>query len=116
MKYKIIKISEPTSDYELQAAKDIKEFNNTIVKLVASTAAIPVGYTIMSAGFNTDFSAITTAFGVTMAVICGGVINPKLISRLNNIYNNKNTSVSVVVAESNEEKESEDELSGGIKR
>ena len=66
--------------------------------------------TLIGLGGNSSFSVAATALGLFLMVYCGGVVNPKLMNRLNELYNKRNMSNAV------ENQEIENELSGGMKR
>lgn len=106
MKHKITNISEPTNDLELQKVKDAKSFSRGIIGIVASTAVGFVGMatysSILSSG---DFSIVPVALGLVTQIVSHGIVTPKLINHLQELYNKKGN-----------ETEISDTLSGGKKR
>ena len=120
MKHKITDISEPINDLESQKAKDAKDFSRTIIKLVASTACAVLGPTIqLAAAASSNSSFIVSTLSTLTLCICAGVINPKLINHLHELYNRKEA-ISYVEGALNgiqaSETVNENEVSGGMTR
>lgn len=108
MRHKITSINEPTNSIEAQKAKDAKSFTKGLVGIVASTAVGFVGMTVYTSSLGSgDFSMVPVALGMVTQIVSHGIVTPKLIGHLQNLYNRKGNEQQV---------DNENDLSGGIRR
>lgn len=90
MKHKIINISEPADDLELQKVKDAKNFSRSLIGIVASTSAGFIGMATYCSALSSDnFSIIPVALGLVTQIISHGIVTPELIKHLKELYNKK---------------------------
>lgn len=88
-KYKITSVSEPTNDLEEQEVKDCKEFNRTIIKLVASSCSEVLGGALMPWAMQMgSYAPIAAAFSAALIMV-SGQIQCRSITKLYNLYNKK---------------------------
>lgn len=88
-KYKITSISEPANPLEEQRAKDSKDFNRTIIKLVASSCSEVFGGALMPFAMQMgSYAPIAAAFSAALIMVSGKV-QSKSITKLHTLYNKK---------------------------
>ena len=108
MKYRITDVSEPIDDIELQKVRDAKSFSRSLVGIVASVSAGFVGFITANSTIATgDYSIVPLTLGVVMTLVANGVVTPKLIGHLIELYNRKGNE---------EEMYNESEMSGGVRK
>lgn len=88
MKNRIVDVSEPKDEVELQRVRDAKRFNNVSIGVVASATAAMIGNTVGFTFFQNE-NIIGGFLGAFMYMVCAGIITPKLLGELEILYNKK---------------------------
>lgn len=113
MKYKITNISEPINDIEQKMVKDAKDFNRSLIGLVAAESLGWIGYIAWSTTLNSgSYSMIPIALGMFIQTISHGVLSSKLLDHLRELYNRKGNEMTKEI----ETEEKDAEISGGKQR
>lgn len=88
-KYKITSVSESENALEEQKVKDCKEFNRTIIKLVASSCGeIIGGFFNAYCNAKGSYAPIAAVFSAVLIMVAGQ-IQYRSVTKLQNLYNKK---------------------------